>query len=144
VSSEEIATLSYACPHCRIELDAPAGSWDGWMRCPACERTFIPPEPERIPRGRSAAAAAVSLDGNGSPGKASESEIPRPFTGRMAHTSPARLVFTTGFVLCLFLSLIFFLDLKPVRLAIFGFLAIGFFLLLVRTPRKRMPSVDPT
>ena len=63
------------------------------------------------------------------------------FTNRMTHTSGARLVFTTGFVLCLFLSLIFFLDFQPGKLAIFGALAIGFFLLLLRTPRKRLPTV---
>ena len=39
----------------------------------------------------------------------------RRFTGRMAHTSPARLVFTTGFVLCLLLTLIEFLDFSPGR-----------------------------
>jgi hypothetical protein len=63
------------------------------------------------------------------------------FTNRMAHTSGARLVFTTGFVLCVFLSLIFFLDFQPGKLAIFGALTIGFFLLLLRTPRKRLPPV---
>jgi hypothetical protein len=62
-------------------------------------------------------------------------------SNRLAHTSGARLVFVTGFVLCLFLSLIFFLDFQPGRLAIFGALTIGFFLLLLRTPRKRLPPV---
>jgi hypothetical protein len=62
-------------------------------------------------------------------------------TIRMAHTSGPRLVFTTGFVLSLFLSLIFFLDFQPGKLAIFGALAIGFFLLLLRTPRKRLPPL---
>ena len=66
----------------------------------------------------------------------------------MAHTSPARIVFTTGFVLCLLLSLITFLDFQPLGLAIFGFLTISFLLLLIRTPRKRLllnlpPPVPP-
>jgi hypothetical protein len=148
VSSELVATLNYPCPHCRVELDLPATSWDGWMRCPSCERTFLPPEPERLPRGMSAAAVPSPLDGSpltdGRMAAAPEFEGPHPLTRRMAHTSPTRLVFTTGFVLCLFLTLISFLDLRPVRLAIFGFLTIGFLLLLLRTPRRRLPPFGST
>ena len=62
----------------------------------------------------------------------------------MAHTSPARVVFTTGFVLCLLLTLIYFLDFSPGPMAIFGFSTIGFFLLLLRTPRKRRPPPGAT
>ena len=54
----------------------------------------------------------------------------------MSHTSARALVFTTGFVLCLLLTLINFLDFSPGSMAIFGFLTIVFFLLLLRTPRK--------
>ena len=71
-------------------------------------------------------------------------QVPRPFSGRMAHTSPARLVFTTGFVLCLLLTLIKFLDFSPGGMAIFGFLTFVFFLLLMRTPRKRLPTAGAT
>jgi hypothetical protein len=148
VSLELVATLNYPCPHCRVELDVPASRWDGWMRCPSCERTFLPPEPERLPRGSSTAAVSSPLDGNrltdGRTAGALEFEGTRPLTSRMAYTSPTRLVFTTGFVLCLFLTLISFLDLRPARLAVFGFLTIGFFLLLLRTPRRRLPPFGST
>ena len=56
----------------------------------------------------------------------------------------ARLVFTTGFVLCLLLTLIKFLDFSPGGMAIFGFLTFVFFLLLMRTPRKRLPTAAAT
>jgi len=66
---------------------------------------------------------------------------PRPaITLRASHTSPARLIFTTGFVLSLVLALLAFLDLKPRTTAIFGFLAITFFLMLLRTPRRRVAA----
>ena len=65
-------------------------------------------------------------------------EFRRVAAGRMAHTSLARLILTTGLVLCLLLSLIYFIDFKPMRLGVFGFLSIVFFLLLLRTPRQRV------
>ncbi len=144
MSSDLVATFVYPCPHCRVELDAPASGWDGWMRCPSCERAFLPPEVEKRPRGISPAAVSAPLDGAASPGVAGESAMGQPLGGRLAHTSPMRLVFTTGFVLCAFLALINFLDLRPMRLAIFGFLAIGFFLLLMRTPGRRVPPGSVT
>ncbi len=58
-------------------------------------------------------------------------------TGHLGHTSPARLVFMTGLVFSLLLTLIAFLDHKPTRMAIFGFLSFAFFLMLLRTPRAR-------
>jgi hypothetical protein len=142
VSSEIVPTTTYSCPRCHVELDTPSGRWEGWLRCPSCGRASLPPEPERllhISRG-----VVVSGRDNGAPLEvglptgAMGLDIPRPGTGRMAHTSVARLVFTTGFVLCLLLTLIYFLDFNAGRLAIFGLLTIGFFLLLLRTPRKRL------
>jgi hypothetical protein len=148
MSSQLVETFTYSCPHCRVELEAPAGRWDGWVRCPSCARTFLPPEQERLPRGVSAAAAASSIDGtaqsDGSTAGSFEVEATGLFTGRHASTSGARLVFLTGLVLCAFLSLIFFLVHEPGKLAIFGALSIGFFLLLLRSPRKRVPRVDPS
>ena len=143
MSSEVVATLAYSCPRCRVDLDAPSGRWDGWVRCPSCKRAFLPPELETVPLISGTAAVSSPFDGNplevGTPTGTAGFDVPRPLTGRMAHTSPARLVFTTGFVLCLLLTLIAFLDFKPGRLAIFGFLTIGFSLLLLRNPRKRLP-----
>jgi hypothetical protein len=89
----------------------------------------------------------VSGPANGMPlevGGAAGVQVQEPLTGRLAHTSAARLIFTTGFVLCLLLTLIAFLDFSPGRLAIFGFLTIAFFLLLLRTPRKRLPPRGAT
>jgi hypothetical protein len=56
---------------------------------------------------------------------------------RMGHSSPARLIFLTGFILSLFLALVAFLDQKNTRLSIFSLSAIVFFFLLLRTPRQR-------
>jgi hypothetical protein len=72
------------------------------------------------------------------PGQMGTAEFPGVATSRMAYTSLARLMFTTGIVVCLILSLIFFIDGNPLLLGVFGFLSIVFFLLLLRTPRKRV------
>ena len=112
MSSEVVPTTTYSCPNCHVALDAPAGAWDGWLRCPSCGRASLPPEPARAYIGR---AAQVSGHENGAPARgrlaramARASRSSAPHTGRMAHTSPARLIFTTGFVLCLLLTLIVF------------------------------------
>ena len=118
----------------------PRGAGTAGCAVRSCTRVFLPPEPERLPRRGRDGAASSPLTGLSLAtwlrwhrhGRA-RGRLP----GRMAHTSVARVVFTTGFVLCLFLSLIFFLDFSPGRLAIFGVMTIGFFLLLLRTPRKR-------
>jgi hypothetical protein len=145
VSAQVEASFTYSCPHCWVDLEAPAGSWDGWVRCPSCARVFLPPAPEKLPRGVRVSAASSPVDGtlagDGSPGSTAMAEPAGLLSKQLVHTSGARLVFITGFVLCLFLSLIFFLDFQPGRLAIFGALTIGFFLLLLRTPRKRLPPV---
>jgi hypothetical protein len=148
VSSQLVETVTYSCPHCLVELEAPAGSWDGWVRCSSCARTFLPPAPERLPRGLNANATAASgaIDhapiNDGSTFVEPEMEAIGLLTGRQTSTSGARLVFITGLVLCGFLSLIFFLVHEPGKLAIFGGLTIGFFLLLLRSPRKRVPPVE--
>ena len=115
--SSELVQPPYPCPHCRVELDAPAGSWDGWVRCPSCERTFLPPEAEKLPLGRNAAmvsnsrrhSARTTVQPRRHPRL---SRSPGLAPAGWLHTSPARVVFTTGFVLCLFLTLIYFLDCK--------------------------------
>ncbi len=148
MSSEVVPTTTYSCPSCHVRLDVPPGHWEGWLRCPSCGRASLPPEPDAlltVSRG-----ATISGHENGVPlevdalADGTGLEIGMPRTGRMAHTSPARVIFTTGFVICLLLTLIYFLDSKPGAMAIFGFLTIGFFLLLLRTPRKRLPLVLPT
>jgi hypothetical protein len=60
----------------------------------------------------------------------------RANTGLRAQMSPARLVFTTGLVLSLFLALIGFLDHNTTNTAIFGVLSIAFCLMLLRSKRR--------
>jgi len=142
VSSESIALPTYSCPNCRAELEAELSAWDGWLRCPACGRVSLPPERVSVPNESQLPAAAGT--GNGVPepafipGLDAAVEFPRLATGRMAHTSLTRLIFTTGLVLCLLLTLVYFIDGKPMLLGIFGFLSMVFFALLLRTPRKRV------
>jgi hypothetical protein len=142
VSLESIAQATYSCLNCRAELEAKLGAWDGWLRCPACGRVSLPPEPVGLPNESQPPAAASALNGVPEPAFTPGPDVPLEFrrvaAGRMAHTSLARLIFTTGLVLCLLLSLIYFIDFKPIPLGIFGFLSIVFFLLLLRTPRTRV------
>lgn len=119
-------------------LDAPEGGWDGWVRCRACSRLFLPEDFLGLPEARDAEGSG---DANGTPLEYSDQVgdgLPRPLTGRMAHTSVARVVLSSGFVICLLATLIFFLEFSPGRMGIFGFMSIVFFLLLMRTPRKRL------
>ena len=135
--SEVFEPLTYFCPHCRALLESPTGGWDGWVRCRACSRLFLPQD-----FGGLAADPRGLASSNGIPLEFSETGIDgvaRSPAGRMAHTSIARVVFSSGFVICLLLTLIKFLDFSPGPMAIFGFMTIVFFLLLMRTPRKRLP-----
>lgn len=140
MTSEVLDPITYSCVHCLAQLDMPSGGWDGWVRCRSCGRAFLPPEFERLPHvSRGSAASGPAID---TPNGAAE--LPLPVPERMSHTSPARLVFTTGFVLCLLLTLIKFLDFSPGGMAIFGFLTLVFFLLLMHNPRKRLPPAGAT
>ncbi len=141
VSLENLALAIYSCPNCRAELEADVNAWDGWLRCPACGRASLPPEPIGLPRDDQSPAAASTTNGvpeiTFAPVADGAVEFPKVAAGRMAHTSLPRLIFTTGLVLCLLLTLVSFIDVKPMRLGIFGFLSMVFFMLLLRTPRKR-------
>ena len=144
VTSEVLESLTHSCPHCHAVLALPSGAWDGWVRCRACGRVFLPPEYETLSHadgGSGDSSPPLEIDSQSDP---TGLRAVQPLSGRMAHTSPARVVFTTGFVLCLLLTLIYFLDFSPGPMAIFGFLTIGFFLLLLRTPRKRRPPAGAT
>jgi hypothetical protein len=148
VTSEVVNSLTFTCEHCLAELEMPSGGWDGWLRCRSCGRVFLPPDLEKL-RLKSAGSAVPGTDsampqGADSPNGAAGFIVPQPVSGRMSHTSPARLVFTTGFVLCLLLTFIKFLDYSPGAMTIFGFLTLAFFLLLMRTPRKRRPPAGAT
>jgi hypothetical protein len=142
VTSEVVDPITYSCVYCLAQLDMPSGGWDGWVRCRSCGRVFLPPQFERLPHlGRGSETSGIAFR---TPNGAAQLDVPQPVPGRMSHTSPARLVFTTGFVLCLLLTLIKFLDFSPGAMAVFGFLTLVFFLLLMRTPRKRLPPAGAT
>ena len=60
---------------------------------------------------------------------------PRP--DRAAPSSATRLIVSTGLIVSLCLLLVGYLDRSSQNSAIFGFLTIFFFLLLLRLPRSR-------
>jgi hypothetical protein len=148
VTSEVVDSITFPCVHCLAELQIPAGAWDGWVRCRSCERLFLPPDFEGLRQISRRSAVPGSDTGlplaAGSPNGAAGFTLSQPVSGRMAHTNPARLVFITGFVLCLLLTLIKFLDFSPGGMTIFGFFTLAFFLLLMRTPSKRLPPAGKT
>ena len=110
---------SYTCPHCHVHLEARTIDWDGWLRRPECNQLSLPPVPviaARQPRQndilRHADNAIVFLP------ESAEANVQPVFDptvnpGQPSHTSPARLIFTTGFALSLFLVLVAFLDHGP-------------------------------
>jgi hypothetical protein len=140
--------VTFSCVHCLAELEMPFGNWDGWVRCRSCGQVFLPPDFETMRQiNRISTAPGPDLGipgGSGSSNGATGFVVPQPGSTRLSHTSAARLVFTTGFVLCLILTLIKFLDFSPGGMAIFGFLSLVFFLLLMRSPRKRLPPAGAT
>jgi hypothetical protein len=146
MSSEISYFVSYACPGCRRQLEARSTIWTGWVRCPICKCPALPPEItwNLHEGGRWASDDSVDEGTLIAPGSAAgaldtdSSVIDRP--ARSSHTTPARLIFTTGLALSIFLVLVAFLDEKMGRMAIFGFLAFGFLWLLVRTPRNQATS----
>lgn len=137
--------VTYNCPHCGVTLEAEDDGWDGWRRCPACGRPALPPKPDPQLRrdyafdldARASAEGEPGADGSADPiGSDPENVLEIP-----AASSPvigtARLIFKTGLILSLALLLIFYLDQNSTNATIFGALAVIFFLLLLRFPKKR-------
>ena len=143
--SEEIQFIdTYSCPRCRAELETRFNEWQGWQRCPACGMLTLPPEPPRWrnpqpPVGRPKGRGDVLVIAD-SPDLFADPNQAAPAVARPTHLSPARLVFRTGLFVSLGLMLIFFLDQKTTNTAIFGFLAVVFFVLLVRLSANRSPA----
>jgi hypothetical protein len=143
--------VSYACPNCRRLLEARSTGWDGWLRCPVCNCPSLPPE-IMLDGGeaRRRAAAQQAFDDSvliiaESPETPFERDSSATVDlGRPSHTTPARLIFTTGLALSLFLVLVAYLDDRMGRMAVFGLLSIGFFMLLVRSPRTRVAPREPS
>jgi hypothetical protein len=146
MSSEISYFVSYACPNCRTRLEAPSTGWDGWLRCPVCKWPSLPPEimvdhlETRRRTTRPNVKDAILVIPASLEGALELDSLATDSAGRSSHTTPARLIFTTGFALSLFLVLVAYLDEKMGRMTIFGILSIGFFFLLVRSPRNRMGS----
>jgi hypothetical protein len=140
VSSEIVFIDTYLCPHCRAELETRVNNWDGWLRCPGCGLPSLPPEANVRRRPRRGASGPrlpddVLLISDSPEGAASSTEpLLSPVAVRPSQNSPARLVFKTAFVVSLILAFIQFLDHKTTNMTIFGILAAGFFLLLLRKP----------
>ena len=148
MTSEVVDSITFACVHCLAELEIPNSGWDGWLRCGSCGRAFLPPEFERL-RQKSRASEQLGAESGmsqdaGSPNGATGFALPLQGPERYSHTTPARLIFTIGFVLCLLLTLIKFLDFSPLAMTVFGALTLAFFLLLMRSPRKRLPTTSAT
>ncbi len=144
MSSEIQFIDTYSCPRCRAELETRFHEWQGWQRCPTCGMISLPPEPPRfrIPRhavSRTKAAGDVLVISD-SPELFVDSDQLGRAVARPAHISPARLVFRTGLLVSLGLMLIFFLDQNTTNTAIFGFLAVVFFILLLRLSGSRSPA----
>ena len=133
--------VTYPCPHCKVELEAQHGGWQGWYRCPACGVPSLPPEfllghpltRRRVPDPEADSDLMVMAASSASSPAVDRTER----AGSSSPTSPVRLIFMTGFILSLFLLLIGFLEQNQQTTVIFGFLSIAFFLLLIRTPWNR-------
>ncbi len=134
--------VPYSCPRCKAELEAQHGAWEGWLRCPACGLPSLPPEvvfghptTRRRVQGHDEAVEAMA-DAAEEPIASDGSPIIE--TAPSTAVSALRLGFITGLVVSLFLLLIFYLDQQQQYTGIFGTLAIIFFLLVLRTPTRRM------
>jgi hypothetical protein len=138
-------SANYPCPKCQLKLEAKPGSWQGWLLCPRCGLPSLPPErlrdsPRQLRRlAKQAAAAAVSRSVPGRPTEGKAAAMPPRATpaDRAASPSASRLIVSTGLIVSLCLLLVGYLDRSSQNSAIFGFLTIFFFLLLLRLPMKR-------
>ena len=105
----------------------------GRLAAVSCVRArSLPPEPVIPLNDGEPQTAASTGNGTADTGLFARTDCARriPNTRRRTDwlTQASRdLVFITGFVVCLLISLIVFLDLRPVLLGIFGFLSIGLF-----------------
>ena len=139
------ASSCYPCPHCRAPIEIGRDRWRGWMLCPECGRAGLPPEaavrrpaPGRRVETSPPAHPAASPDPGDS--KASPAPLFAPsasFAPRPSPSNASRVIVSTGLVVSLFLLLVAYLDRSSQSSAIFGFLTVLFFLLLLRLPRRR-------
>jgi hypothetical protein len=138
-------SANYPCPNCHLPLEAKPGSWQGWLLCPRCGLPSLPPEHVlSLPRQPTPPAKqeVVSAEPAGPalsrPEKTAAVTAPRALRpDRATPSSATRLIVSTGLIVSLCLLLVGYLDRSSQNSAIFGFLTIFFFLLLLRLPRSR-------
>jgi hypothetical protein len=144
VSADIVFVDSYLCPQCRAELEAGPHGWRGWLRCPACGCPSLPPQPVMLrigPRPKARPSRPPEVLFISESGSQIIQELPEDQSRAVStHFSPARLVLTTGLALCLFMAFVAFLDNRTINTAIFGFLSIVFFVMLLRTSPRRHTS----
>jgi hypothetical protein len=137
--------VTYPCPHCRLELEAQHGGWQGWLRCPACGTPSLPPEilfghPATLRRVRELAGAddeILVIGDDAATGDCTPSTAALIGEPPSALVSSLRLLFLTGLAISLFILLISFLDENQIVTASSGVIALIFFLLLLRLPGRR-------
>ncbi len=134
---------TYLCPHCRAELEAGPEVWQGWLRCPGCGRPSLPPSPVTLPQKRrpqvrtSRPPEMLFISESGGRTIAAGTDDDEPELPLPTRFSPARLVLTTGLALSLFMGLVAYLDSNTINMAIFGFLSLIFFVMLLRNSTRR-------
>lgn len=139
------AGASYRCPHCHTLLTLRQGRWQGWVRCPECDKPGLPPERAVLRKALDwnlEEPTPIDLHPVESIGKGSDTAAqpflaPAPPQYRPAPSSASRLIVSTGLIVSVCLLLVAFLDRSSQSSAIFGFLTVIFSLLLLRLPRKR-------
>ncbi|MGC8644299.1 MAG: hypothetical protein ACP5XB_30935 [Isosphaeraceae bacterium] len=131
---------SYFCPHCHALIRAGEDLWQGWLRCPRCDRPGLPPQPARVLKSPRHPASPLPP-----PGQESSKKIDGLLDEPAALVHPAgiapapgpvstapRLIVTTGLFVSLFLLFNGYLDRSVQSMSLFGTLAVVFLIVLLR------------
>jgi len=145
METENSAGSSYHCPHCRALLVLGHERWQGWVLCPECDRPGLPPEravPRTASRKRMEKASPITPELSPYLSKAGGATATPfapsvPLGSRSSPSSASRVIVSTGLIVSIFLLLVAYLDRSSQSSAIFGFLTVLFFLLLLRLPKRR-------
>jgi hypothetical protein len=145
METETSASSCYPCPHCRALIGIGPERWRGWVLCPECGRAGLPPEAAvRYPAFGHRVEGSSPTHLTGSPNSQNSAVSPAPvpvpsatLAPRPAPSNASRVIASTGLIVSLFLLLVAYLDRSSQSSAIFGFLTVVFFLLLLRLPRRR-------
>ena len=161
--SDEVATAtvdafapsSYPCPHCRVLLEFPSDDgWNGWRRCPACERPLLPPErfytpeapwlaPSPILAGLDPEKGLRGLSRISPPSNASQTTQPsgewfEPYgeAWRSRRTRIYRRVLLGCLVLAGIATFVNFLEQNNLGLGFYSLVSLFVFFLLIRPQRR--------